>query len=758
MRTQIQKFTSLILALLLCLSLSAPAFAEQRAEDSWYYDAVQWSLEEGLIASSGEAEFDAGQAITGEELSEILTRLTGSGAGSGTSALTRIEALSMLSDALRPSLAYDGWHPFTDTADEASAVLSWAWQEGIINGTSAAAFSPDAVCTRAQALTMLYRWAQRHPTYALESVYTVETQGIGLTGIGNARELGGYVAEDGRTVKHGVLLRSAKPGDGTAEDLERLRETYHLTVLADFRGDSEVAQAPDPEIDGVTNLWLPIMDAELTAKRSAAMAENLAAKGTDYRSADSLTLLSAAADAGFINDRMYIEFLGGNEGKAGYRALFEELLSLPEGQSLLFHCTQGKDRTGVAAMLILSALGVDEDTILRDYLLTNEFNAQKIAAERKMLTEAGFSLEKIELYLCAMDQVNVAFMRNALDWMRENYGSPEGYLTAELNLNAEKLALLRDKFLEKPTEKPVIGLAWVSVEDSEFFTNVYQAVEAAGGIPVMLNQVVTPELSYSGGMLTDGVAETGALTETAGQRIRERSWAGSNAAEVMQGIDAVVFTGGEDISPSLYRKPEEWHGIEAERDYNAERDVSDYLLMEYCLDMDIPFMGFCRGMQMLGVVSGGEVIQDIPTYFEGLSKEYHYEHRNEKETPDAYRNYASHAIQVTTRDSVLYDIVGADALTGCPSWHHQALKSVQGTELAVTGVTPTSGIDMIEAIQRTDKAFAVGFQFHPEAVIARTLSSAGDVERFMDYETALAFYTVLIEKASSDAKSAGIAA
>ena len=106
MRTQFQKFTSLILALLLCLSLSAPAFAEQRAEDSWYYDAVQWSLGEGLIASAGETEFDAGQAITGDELSEILTRLTGSGAGSGISALTRIEALTMLSDVLRPPLAY----------------------------------------------------------------------------------------------------------------------------------------------------------------------------------------------------------------------------------------------------------------------------------------------------------------------------------------------------------------------------------------------------------------------------------------------------------------------------------------------------------------------------------------------------------------------------------------------------------------------------------------------------------------------------
>ena len=387
---------------------------------------------------------------------------------------------------------------------------------------------------------MLYRWAQRHPTYALESVYTVETQGIGLTGIGNARELGGYVAEDSRTVKHGVLLRSAKPGDGTAEDLERLREEYRLAVLIDFRDDSEIAGSPDPELEGVTYQQIPVMDADLTAAHLANRMKVLAAKGIDYETASSTEKLKAAVEAGIVSDRMYIEILAGEEGKAGYSALFETLLELPDGEALLFHCSKGKDRTGVAAMLILSALGVGEETILRDYMLTNEFNAQRIAADRRMVAESGVSPEDSDLYLSAMNQVNAGFMTNALDWLKAEYGSVEGYLTAELNLNAEKLALLRDKFLEKPTEKPVIGLAWVSVEDSEFFTNVYQAVEAAGGIPVMLNQVVTPELSYSGGMLTDGVAETGVLTETAGQRIRERSWADSNAAEVMQTADPLA--------------------------------------------------------------------------------------------------------------------------------------------------------------------------------------------------------------------------
>lgn len=70
-----------------------------------------------------------------------------------------------------------------------------------------------------------------------------------------------------------------------------------------------------------------------------------------------------------------------------------------------------------------------------------------------------------------------------------------------------------------------------------------------------------------------------------------------------------------------------------ERDYNAERDISDYLTMAYCLDNDIPVMGFCRGMQMLSVVSGAEVIQDVPAYFAELGLEYNDEHNNRKASP-----------------------------------------------------------------------------------------------------------------------------
>ncbi|MBR4539503.1 MAG: gamma-glutamyl-gamma-aminobutyrate hydrolase family protein [Clostridia bacterium] len=156
-------------------------------------------------------------------------------------------------------------------------------------------------------------------------------------------------------------------------------------------------------------------------------------------------------------------------------------------------------------------------------------------------------------------------------------------------------------------------------------------------------------------------------------------------------------------------------------------------------------MGFRRGAQMLGVISGGEVIQDIPTWFENQGVAYDYTHRNQKATPESYRDYAPHTVQVA-KGSWLSDIVGTDTLTGCPSWHHQAIKNVDNTRLTVTGYTETNGIPMIEAIERTDKTFAMGLQFHPEAAVVKNLDGAANKGDYMDYETALSVFRYIVEK------------
>lgn len=269
----------------------------------------------------------------------------------------------------------------------------------------------------------------------------MEAHSLQLTGVGNARELGGYASADGRTVKRGVLLRTAALDKATGNDIQRLLEVYRLSVVIDLRSSQETASAPDPEIAGVKNLNIHIID-------ESAMPAPESNKGDTSEPSDKLSRLRAAIEAGILGDQMYVDFLSSDVGRSGYRRMFDELLALPEGEALLFHCSQGKDRTGLAAMLILTALGVDEDAIMSDYLLTNAFNAALIEDERQMLAAEGVEDEELDLYMMAMDEVYPKMLQGALDWMKQSYGSAEGYITAGLGVTDAQLEALKDKFLE----------------------------------------------------------------------------------------------------------------------------------------------------------------------------------------------------------------------------------------------------------------------------------------------------------------------
>ncbi len=282
-------------------------------------------------------------------------------------------------------------------------------------------------------------------------------------------------------------------------------------------------------------------------------------------------------------------------------------------------------------------------------------------------------------------------------------------------------------------QRPRVGVAWRSDQQSESFVATCEAIEAAGGEPILLPQVMSADFTYEEGMLVDATNADGSLSDAAAKRVRCNTWQGSNAPSVMEGIAAVVFPGGEDISPSLYYDPQP---VQTREGFSAERDVSDYLLMSYCLEQDVAVLAICRGMQLLSVVSGAEMIQDIPEALQAFGLDDTCVHRNEPEEPDAYRDFAFHDVTVTDRESLLYRLVGAEVISSAPSWHHQAVKSVEGTRLKVTGTTETGGVDMIEAVERPDKAFVLGIQFHPEIAVVRALD-----------DTSLCFFTAIVEAA-----------
>ena len=300
-----------------------------------------------------------------------------------------------------------------------------------------------------------------------------------------------------------------------------------------------------------------------------------------------------------------------------------------------------------------------------------------------------------------------------------------------------------------------IAVAWRADTDNEFCTNMIEAFREAGVTVTVLPQVKAGYLDYDGNVLSTACTDAegiGYLSNASGALIRSQRYDGSNAGDVLKAVDGVVFTGGEDISPTLLAEPQDWHHIEAEIDYNAARDVSDFLTMTYCLDHDIPLIGFCRGAQLLGVVSGATIIQDIPTWFAAQSLPYNHEHRREKAEGETYRDYTPHDVTLTD-GSLLARYLGTTTLTGCPSWHHQALLGTEGTPLRVTATTTVSGIDMIEGIERTDKACAIGVQFHPEAAVVKHIGKGlnnANASQFMTYDTALPFFRAFISECAAN--------
>lgn len=291
-----------------------------------------------------------------------------------------------------------------------------------------------------------------------------------------------------------------------------------------------------------------------------------------------------------------------------------------------------------------------------------------------------------------------------------------------------------DAYCKEPEQDKVkIGVAWRADVDSEFYTNICDTLRSLGAEPVLLPQVKAKYIPYGadGNVHKAAVAENDYLANQYAAMVKEKCWQDSNASSAVKDVAAVIFTGGEDISPTLYAAPEPWHGILEEQDYNATRDVSDYLLLKYCLDKDIPMMGFCRGAQMLGIVSGATVIQDIPRYFAENGLVYRDEHRRVKQTPDEYRDYAPHTVKVTDKDSRFFSIFKKKEVKVTPSWHHQALKGVLGTNLKITGVTATDRLSTIECIERTDKRWAIGMQFHPEAAVVKHINGSANAKSFM---------------------------
>lgn len=291
-------------------------------------------------------------------------------------------------------------------------------------------------------------------------------------------------------------------------------------------------------------------------------------------------------------------------------------------------------------------------------------------------------------------------------------------------------------------KKPVIGISWKS--NTQNYAAFKKVIEEAGGIPVELKQVTSKAITYDkdGKVVAKELEPSGMLKLKFAKQIKAKKFNKTNVKEVLEGVDAVFFTGGEDVSPTLFKVPqkEENHG----EGINATRDISDYTLMAYCIDKDIPALGVCRGEQVMGIVHGTTFIQDIPDLYKANGAKYKETHRMPPGTPN--RTYARHDVELMGTNTHLFEIVGANTMKNVSSWHHQAVGSLKGTKLIQTAKAVYDGVEVLEGIENPTKKFMVGVQYHPENDVKLVVYDKKTTPA--DYETCLNFFKTLVKYAS----------
>lgn len=253
---------------------------------------------------------------------------------------------------------------------------------------------------------------------------------VRLRGAGNFRDLGGYETVDGKRTTRGRLFRSGDLASLTARDRVILAG-LDLKTIVDFRPKADRDPRPDrlPRDNPPAVLCLPVGFNPMDPARL----RRIILRGRIEDGAFSSLLKKA--NRAYVND-FRAEFGG-----------FISILANPNNLPAVFHCTEGKDRTGFAAAIILLSLGVPIETVLRDYLLTNQRTLKSRRWKAFRVFMATF-FRVTPNQMRPLLEARAEYLEAAFDTMKHQYGSIDGYLREGLGVNDEIRTALRAALLE----------------------------------------------------------------------------------------------------------------------------------------------------------------------------------------------------------------------------------------------------------------------------------------------------------------------
>jgi protein-tyrosine phosphatase len=251
---------------------------------------------------------------------------------------------------------------------------------------------------------------------------------IPIDGVVNVRDLGGYKTTDGKRVKTGLLYRSGSLSKITPEGLAEF-EKLNIEYVFDMRSKRERTSDPEPEIANAT---------------SVAIEMPTGIGGFSWKDENDFYANYAATNLITLSDFVFVS----SQARAALRDIILTTNKTEGKRAIDFHCSAGKDRTGYVAAIMLKILHVDNDTVLKDYLLSNETRKDTIAAEAKEWDEKWFHGDKElmkNFYIFHYVRPEYAGYIYNIDRL---YGNVDTFLTMEAGLSQEDLDTFRALYTE----------------------------------------------------------------------------------------------------------------------------------------------------------------------------------------------------------------------------------------------------------------------------------------------------------------------
>lgn len=260
---------------------------------------------------------------------------------------------------------------------------------------------------------------------------------MNLKGVDNARDLGGIPTEDGRRIKRRRLMRSGDLHDATSADMKQLIRMHDLEYVVDFRTPAEVEQKRDPlpMMQGIEYVNLPVL-----TERAIGIG------GLNTLGADSRTVKEFLTKPYEVIQGLYPKCVLGETGIATYSRFLNDLLMAKEGATL-WHCTQGKDRTGLAAVLVEYSLGVPMQYIKNDYLATNLFIRGWVDRMKRFLSDMHIA-RGLDNEIEAYGYASMCYLDAGFAAIKGAFGSLDNYLEKALDFGRDKQRKLQELYLE----------------------------------------------------------------------------------------------------------------------------------------------------------------------------------------------------------------------------------------------------------------------------------------------------------------------